>query len=61
MSGLITQVWDRITGVFLISLAHGFCSSALFFLSGQRYDQIFSRQLLISRGRLQIFLCSSIF
>ena len=61
MSGLMTQVWDRITGVFLISLAHGFCSSALFFLSGQRYDQIFSRQLLISRGRLQIFLCSSIF
>ena len=61
MSGLITQVWDGVTGVFLISLAHGFCSSALFFLSGQRYDQIFSRQLLISRGRLKIFLCSSIF
>nr|YP_004734074.1 NADH dehydrogenase subunit 4 [Thulinius sp. DVL-2010]ADK97600.1 NADH dehydrogenase subunit 4 [Thulinius sp. DVL-2010] len=61
MAGLMTQIWDSITGVFLISLAHGFCSSALFFLSGQSYDQIFSRQLLISRGRFKMFLCSSIF
>lgn len=42
-------------GVLIITLAHGFCSSALFFLVNFFYERVGSRQILNIRGFQNIF------
>jgi NADH-ubiquinone oxidoreductase chain 4 len=37
-------------GLLLVILAHGFCSSALFFLVNFNYERLGSRQILLVRG-----------
>jgi NADH:ubiquinone oxidoreductase subunit 4 (subunit M) len=55
MVGLISQERAIMPGVLIILLSHGFCSSALFFLSNFNYEQNLTRQLLIIRGQLSFF------
>lgn len=48
---LVSQRNLAIFGMLVVSISHGFCSSALFFLVGRNYEQIATRQLLLIRGQ----------
>jgi len=47
-----------IKGAFIIAIAHGFCSSALFFLVNIYYEQNNSRQIILSGGQNSIRIFS---
>lgn len=51
MATLVSQRNLAIFGMLIVSISHGFCSSALFFLVGRNYEQMSTRQLLLMRGQ----------
>jgi len=61
ITGLFLQRFFTLQGVWIIVLAHGFCSSALFFLANFHYERNLTRQLLLVRGQGQLFYFTSIF
>jgi len=61
MVGLFTQRIFALQGVWVIVLAHGFCSSALFFLANFNYERNLRRQLFLVRGQGQRFYFVSLF
>jgi len=56
MLGLICSSLVGFKGAFIVILAHGFCSSALFYLVNFHYERFFSRQTLFLGGSLQLFV-----
>jgi NADH-ubiquinone oxidoreductase chain 4 len=55
ISGYFIFGWFSTVGALLILLAHGFCSSCLFFLVNFMYERNLTRQLMVSRGQIMIF------
>jgi NADH-ubiquinone oxidoreductase chain 4 len=55
MAGFIIfqEIFEK--GAFVIVLAHGFCSSALFFLVNVIYERLFTRQISALRGLINMF------
>jgi len=54
--GFICSSLVAFKGAFIVILAHGFCSSALFYLVNFCYERFFSRQTLFLGGSLQLFV-----
>jgi len=50
-----------VKGAFIILIAHGFCSSALFYLVNTQYERILRRQLIVVRGRFGSAFILSVF
>lgn len=50
LGGLFTLSFWGISGIFLIIIAHGLCSSGLFCLANISYERLLSRRLLINKG-----------
>jgi len=61
ISGYYLFGWFSFAGALLIVLAHGFCSSCLFFLVNFMYERNLTRQLIISRGQIMVYYYVSIF
>lgn len=55
LGGLVLLSECTNKGAFIILLAHGFCSSALFYLVNIFYERIFSRQILRLKGQIRSF------
>lgn len=55
ISGYFLFGWFSTSGALLILLAHGFCSSCLFFLVNFVYERNLTRQLIVSRGQIAVF------
>jgi NADH:ubiquinone oxidoreductase subunit 4 (subunit M) len=53
--GFVLQNFFSFQGLIIIILAHGFCSSMLFFLSNFQYERNLTRQLLLARGQINYF------
>lgn len=51
IAGLLTAFSCSVKGAFIIVFAHGFCSSALFYLVNFLYERIASRQIRVVRGQ----------
>jgi NADH-ubiquinone oxidoreductase chain 4 len=56
IGGFFNLIRGALKGSFIIIIAHGFCSSALFFLVNISYEQNNSRQVVLLGGQLGIFL-----
>ena len=54
--GCLLNVLRGVYGAFILIVAHGFCSSALFYLVNIFYDQNKTRQLILYRGYLRLRL-----
>lgn len=54
ISSIITLINWGYSGRFLIIIAHGLCSSALFCLANINYERIHSRNLLINKGIINL-------
>lgn len=52
--GIFTQNKIGIRGMVLIMLAHGLCSSALFFLVGSLYTSSKSRRIFLNKGLIAL-------
>lgn len=55
VSGYFLLGWFSSRGALLIVLAHGFCSSCLFFLVNFMYERNLTRQIVVSRGQVAVF------
>lgn len=55
ISGFFLLGWLSIKGAIIILLAHGFCSSCLFFLVNFSYERTLTRQIVVSRGQLNYY------
>jgi NADH-ubiquinone oxidoreductase chain 4 len=56
MSGILFFKRIALKGAFIVILAHGFCSSALFFLAAIHFEIRGTRQILLVRGQIVFFL-----
>jgi len=61
ISGFFAQNLISLQGVWVIVLAHGFGSSALFYLANFNYEQNLRRQVVLNRGQGQNFIWMRIF
>nr|AHA52520.1 NADH dehydrogenase subunit 4 [Eumacrocentrus sp. QL-2013] len=55
MSSMMTLFNWGYSGSFMMMIAHGLCSSAMFCLVNINYERIHSRNLLINKGMLNLF------
>jgi NADH-ubiquinone oxidoreductase chain 4 len=56
MAGILFFKRIALKGAFIVILAHGFCSSALFFLAAIHFEISGTRQILLVRGQIVFFL-----
>jgi len=56
IGGFFRHIRVAVKGTFIIMLAHGFCSSAIFFITNILYEQNQRRQLLLLRGQRRLFI-----
>nr|ACJ69633.1 NADH dehydrogenase subunit 4 [Enicospilus sp. MD-2008] len=55
MSGLFSMYYMGFLGGFYMMLAHGICSSGMFYLVNVNYERMMSRSLYINKGMINIF------
>lgn len=58
--GLLTFSFSSIIGSLILMVAHGLCSSALFFLVNVLYERSGSRRIFLNKGLMSIFPSLSI-
>nr|AWI62645.1 NADH dehydrogenase subunit 4 [Epimeria frankei] len=54
ISGLFIFSWWGFKGAYMVMIAHGLCSSGLFYLANLLYDRTSSRSLLVCKGMLNL-------
>lgn len=55
LAGVMLMGTLSVKGAIVIIIAHGFCSSALFFLVNFHYERSGTRQILLLRGQGVVF------
>jgi NADH:ubiquinone oxidoreductase subunit 4 (subunit M) len=55
LAGIFSSSGLGVSGGVYILVAHGFCSSCLFYILYVLYDRFYSRRLLILKGCMVIF------
>jgi len=60
LSGMFCFSSVSVKGALIVMLGHGFCSSALFYLVNFHYERNLTRQILLMRGQIRLFVSMAI-